>query len=159
MAKKAATSGVNVLVDRVADVHAKKLGWNLVVGIIRLYDFPNPWGGPESYNINMILEDQWVEVLATDRQNHLVDCIGHVVGKEDPKELVTKTWQKPTLMALYIEDLERNKMRCTLFEKLVGKVVPLLLNEDVGPLILVAQFFKPSVYLNEGYIQNTPHVS
>ncbi|MED6132613.1 hypothetical protein PIB30_020623 [Stylosanthes scabra] len=124
MAKKAATSGVNVLVDRVVDVHAKNLGWNLVVGVVRLYDFPNPWGGPKSYSMDMILEDQYlssttlklnkfhffpyseVEVLATDRENHLVDCIGHVVGKEDPKELVTKTGEKTTLMALYIEDLE-----------------------------------------------------
>ncbi|MED6167437.1 hypothetical protein PIB30_002922 [Stylosanthes scabra] len=50
-------------------------------------------------------------------------------------------------------------MRCTLFGELVKEVAQLLHNEDAAPLILVAQFFKPSVYLNEGYIQNIPHVS
>ncbi|MED6222540.1 hypothetical protein PIB30_065415 [Stylosanthes scabra] len=104
MAKKVATALVDVLSDYVADVHARKLGWNLVVGV-------NPWSGLESYSMYMVLEYQWgdhihctipkarvnffrtcvreheIKVLAANMQNHLVDCIGHVVGKEDPKEL------------------------------------------------------------------------
>ncbi|MED6181738.1 hypothetical protein PIB30_022176 [Stylosanthes scabra] len=108
MAKKIVSSSMNVAVDHIADVNPSKLGWNLGVGVVQLFDTPNQWGGPDAYSMDM---------------------------------------------------MNRNKMRCTLFGELVGKVAPLLQNEDVEPLILVTQFFKPNVYLNEGYIQNTLHVS
>ncbi|MED6227371.1 hypothetical protein PIB30_112847, partial [Stylosanthes scabra] len=42
---------------------------------------------------------------------------------------------------------------------MVGELVKLAARDDVQPLIIVAQLFKPSVYLNEAYIQNTRYVS
>ncbi|MED6205454.1 hypothetical protein PIB30_017878 [Stylosanthes scabra] len=40
-------------------------------------------------------------------------------------------------------------MKCTIFGDLVGELVQLAARNDVQPLIVVAQLFKPSVYLNE----------
>ncbi|MED6198954.1 hypothetical protein PIB30_071544 [Stylosanthes scabra] len=40
-------------------------------------------------------------------------------------------------------------MKCTVFGDLVGKVVQLAEREDAQPSILVAQLFKPCVYLSE----------
>ncbi|MED6206681.1 hypothetical protein PIB30_029156 [Stylosanthes scabra] len=47
-----------------------------------------------------------VEGLVTGGNSYLIDCIGHVVGKEDPKDMTTKSGHKTTCMNLYIEDLE-----------------------------------------------------
>ncbi|MED6121415.1 hypothetical protein PIB30_029902 [Stylosanthes scabra] len=85
--------------------------------------------------------------------------IGYVVAKEDPKDMLTKTGQQTHCMSLYLEDLERNKMKCTVFGDMVGKLEVLAARDDVQPLIVVAQLFKPSVYLNEAYIQNTRYLS
>ncbi|MED6174472.1 hypothetical protein PIB30_069273 [Stylosanthes scabra] len=122
---------------------------NLVVGVVRLYDFQNPWGGLKSYSMDMVLEDQWVIVFTALYRRHMLTSSGLVFVNM----IILDMWLARKILK------RRNKMRCTLFGELVGKVAPLLQNEDVRPLILVAQFFKPSVYLNEGYIQNTPHVS
>ncbi|MED6159660.1 hypothetical protein PIB30_117651 [Stylosanthes scabra] len=42
---------------------------------------------------------------------------------------------------------------------MVGKLVQLAARDDIQSLIVVAQLFKPSVYLNESYIQNTRYIS
>ncbi|MED6181966.1 hypothetical protein PIB30_024439 [Stylosanthes scabra] len=50
-------------------------------------------------------------------------------------------------------------MKCTIFGDLVGKLSQLADNNGAQPMILVVQLFKPSVYLNETYIQNVRYVS
>ncbi|MED6159657.1 hypothetical protein PIB30_117651 [Stylosanthes scabra] len=54
---------------------------------------------------------------------------------------------------------KRNKIKCTVFGDMVGKLVQLAARDDIQSLIVVAQLFKPSVYLNESYIQNTRYIS
>ncbi|MED6185153.1 hypothetical protein PIB30_054285 [Stylosanthes scabra] len=100
-----------------------------------------------------------IEAMPGQNDQFQIDCIGYVVAKEDPKDMVTKDGLETTCMSLYLEDLEGNKMKCTVFEDLVGKLVQLAAKDDVQPLIVVAQLFKPCVYLNETYIQNTRYVS
>ncbi|XP_020965117.1 uncharacterized protein LOC110265905 [Arachis ipaensis] len=63
-------------------------------------------------------------------QNHLIDCIGHVVAKEDARDLVTKTGQHTKRMVVYLEDLEGHKMKCTLFGTFVDEVVTFLHRPD-----------------------------
>ncbi|MED6139148.1 hypothetical protein PIB30_081145 [Stylosanthes scabra] len=50
-------------------------------------------------------------------------------------------------------------MKCTVFGDMVGELVQLAARDDVQPLIVVAQLFKSSVYLNDTYIQNTHYMS
>ncbi|MED6199076.1 hypothetical protein PIB30_072529 [Stylosanthes scabra] len=100
-----------------------------------------------------------IEAMPGFNNQFLIDCIGHVVAKEEPKKMVTKAGQETVCMSLYLEDLERNKMKYTFFGELVGRLVQLTDKNDGQPLILVAQLFKPSVYLNEVYIQNSRYVS
>ncbi|MED6168930.1 hypothetical protein PIB30_016413 [Stylosanthes scabra] len=39
-------------------------------------------------------------------QSHLTDCMGQVVGKEDPMDIVTKTGQSSKRLSLYIKGKE-----------------------------------------------------
>ncbi|XP_016167012.1 uncharacterized protein LOC107609523 [Arachis ipaensis] len=66
-------------------------------------------------------------------QNHLINCIGHVVAKENVRDLVTKTGQHTKRIVVYLKDLE----------------------PDCEPLVMVAQLFKPYVYLNDVNIQSS----
>ncbi|MED6146885.1 hypothetical protein PIB30_038934 [Stylosanthes scabra] len=100
-----------------------------------------------------------IEAMPGLNEQHQIDCIGYVVAKEDPKNMVTKAGQATTCMTLYLEDLEKNKMKCTVFRDMVGELAQLAARDDVQPLIVVAQLFKSSVYLNETHIQNTRYMS
>ncbi|MED6194627.1 hypothetical protein PIB30_030252 [Stylosanthes scabra] len=100
-----------------------------------------------------------IEVMPGQGVQFLIHSISNVAGMEEPKNMVTKAGQHTRCMSLYIEDLERNKMKCTVFGDLVGMVVQLVEKDDMQPLILVTQLFKPSVYLKEAYIQNSRYVS
>ncbi|MED6146007.1 hypothetical protein PIB30_030570 [Stylosanthes scabra] len=46
--------------DRVADINAKKLDWNLLVGVVRMYELPVPSNPSDFYQVDMILQDQEV---------------------------------------------------------------------------------------------------
>ncbi|KAL4307314.1 hypothetical protein AHAS_Ahas16G0265900 [Arachis hypogaea] len=67
-----------------------------------------------------------VELLNVDK-NHpsdLFDVIAEVVGKEDPRDLVTTKGKETKRLAVVLEDLEHNKIDCILFEKMVSSDAP-----------------------------------
>ncbi|MED6136834.1 hypothetical protein PIB30_059428 [Stylosanthes scabra] len=85
----------------------------------------------------------------------LIDVVGQVVGKEDPEDIITKAGQSSKRMRLYLKDEEsmKNKMKCTLFGDFVADALISLQKENVEPLVMVAQMFKPHVYLSDFCIQ------
>ncbi|RYQ97864.1 hypothetical protein Ahy_B08g093936 [Arachis hypogaea] len=89
----------------------------------------------------------------------LVNYIGEVVGKEEARGIITCTGHQSKRIALQLEDLEKNKIKCTLFGELVDQVLPQLERDDGEPFILVVQLFKTNVYLNSLNIQSTYYVS
>ncbi|QHN81611.1 replication protein A 70 kDa DNA-binding subunit A-like [Arachis hypogaea] len=137
---------LNQKVDAVADINPTKLAWNLKVGIVRLYEFPSKWNPREIYSMELVLQDEKfisyekIEAMVGVNKNHLLDCMGHVVGREDVTPL-------------------GNIMKCTLFGDLVDKALGLFDKDDGQPIILVAQLFKPNFYLNEVNVQNSLYAS
>ncbi|MED6110058.1 hypothetical protein PIB30_039404 [Stylosanthes scabra] len=93
-------------------------------------------------------------------QSHLIDCMGHVVGKEEVVDMVTRNGDLSKRMAVYLEDLEGRKMKCTLFRaEMVMQFNNFILRNNGQPVIMVAQLFKPNFYLDETSIQSTFHSS
>ncbi|XLR48438.1 hypothetical protein S83_033098, partial [Arachis hypogaea] len=80
-------------------------------------------------------------------------CIGHVVAKEDARDLVTKTGQHTKRMVVCLKHFQENKMKCTLFGNFVDEVVIFLHRSDCEPLVMVAHLFKSYMYLNDVNIQ------
>ncbi|MED6188256.1 hypothetical protein PIB30_084254 [Stylosanthes scabra] len=89
----------------------------------------------------------------------VADVIGHVVGKEDVSDLVTKAGKESKMLSIYMEDLESNRLKCTLFGTMVDDAIRYLERENAQPLVIVVQFFKPHVYLTDLKIQNSLYTS
>ncbi|XP_057723394.1 replication protein A 70 kDa DNA-binding subunit B-like [Arachis stenosperma] len=85
-----------------------------------------------------------VELLNADKilQSDLFDVIAEVVGKEDPRDLVTTKGKETKRMVIVLEDLEHNKIDCILFGKMVDQILPHLEDGTVEPVIVLLQFFK-----------------
>ncbi|XLT72247.1 hypothetical protein HN873_028673, partial [Arachis hypogaea] len=49
---------MNQIVDRVADINPTKLGWNLVVGVVRLYELCSQSNPADVYSLEMVLQDE-----------------------------------------------------------------------------------------------------
>ncbi|MED6143690.1 hypothetical protein PIB30_008332 [Stylosanthes scabra] len=191
--------------DRVADIKAKKLAWNVVVGVVRMYQLPCHNDPSDYYSVELILQDKegdriqcsiskgdfvvyktlirefgvynmkgfivqtpgrgvrstphkfklsfylktCVRLLPHDAfpfspfhitpfsgvvamtqagQCHLIDCIGQVVGKEEIIDMVTRTGEASKRMAVHLEDLEGNTIKCTLFgAEMIGQFNEFLL--------------------------------
>ncbi|XP_052116605.1 uncharacterized protein LOC110280175 [Arachis duranensis] len=90
--------------------------------------------------------------------NLLFDYIGEIVGKEEVRGLITRTGDETKLITLQLEDLEKHKIKCTLFGELVDEVPPHLERDDGEPFIIVVQLFKSNMYLNSVNIQSTYYV-
>ncbi|QHN87178.1 uncharacterized protein DS421_16g552780 [Arachis hypogaea] len=75
-------------------------------------------------------------------QNFLFDVLAEVIGKENPKDLVTKQGQKSKQLGLLVEDLEKNSISCTLFGSLVDLIQPYLDGDKTEPLIVTFQLFR-----------------
>ncbi|RYQ82705.1 hypothetical protein Ahy_B10g101276 [Arachis hypogaea] len=202
-------------VDLIADLNATKLSWSLVVGVVRLYEFPSQWNENEVFSLEMVLQDvkgdrihatiskpaleafrhqikehaiykmqnfivttnngkvrttphkyklsfytktefrpfAELESNGASDENLLFDYIGEVVGKEEARGIITRTGHQSKRIALQLEDLDKNKIKCTLFGELVDQVLPQLERDDGEPFILVVQLFKTNVYLNSLNIQ------
>ncbi|MED6218615.1 hypothetical protein PIB30_028169 [Stylosanthes scabra] len=78
-----------------------------------------------------------------------------VVGKEAPEDIITKAGQSSKRLRLYLEDAEKNKMKCTLFGDFVGEALSHLERTDVQPLVSVGQLFKPHVWLEDVNVQTS----
>ncbi|XP_072087019.1 replication protein A 70 kDa DNA-binding subunit B-like [Arachis hypogaea] len=191
-------------VDLIADLNATKLSWSLVVGVVRLYEFPSQWNENEVFSLEMVLQDvkgdrihatiskpaleafrhqikehaiykmqnfivttnngkfrpfAELESNGASDENLLFDYIGEVVGKEEARGIITRTGHQSKRIALQLEDLDKNKIKCTLFGELVDQVLPQLERDDGEPFILVVQLFKTNVYLNSLNIQSAYYVS
>ncbi|QHO34313.1 uncharacterized protein DS421_9g265870 [Arachis hypogaea] len=123
----ALTNAFTQKVDRVADITPTKLAWDLVVGVVHLYEVPSSWNLIDVCNLELVLHDKMgdhihysipktnvvvfktvvqIEAIDVVNLNILLDCIGHVVGKEDARPMVTKSSQESKCMAQYLENLE-----------------------------------------------------
>ncbi|XLR11302.1 hypothetical protein S83_039240, partial [Arachis hypogaea] len=147
---------------------------------MRMYEFPSKWNPREIYNMKLVLQDEWgdrihysipksnmvvfrtlfisyekIEAMVGVNKNNLLDCMGHVVGRKDVTPLVTKSEDERKCIKLHLEDLEKNSMKCTLFGDLVDKALGLFDKDNGQSIILVAQLFKSSFYLNEVNVQNS----
>ncbi|RYR31923.1 hypothetical protein Ahy_B01g056868 [Arachis hypogaea] len=83
------------------------------------------------------------ELLAAEKLDGslLIDVIGEVIGKENPRELIARKCKETKRLAVLIEDLD---ISCVLFGDMVDKILPYFEKERVEPLIVIAQCFKPS---------------
>ncbi|KAL4277113.1 hypothetical protein AHAS_Ahas20G0274700 [Arachis hypogaea] len=62
----------------------------------------------ESFQLNSFRFVSFPKIEAIDAVNLdiLLDCIGHVVGKKDARQMLTKSGQESKCMTLYLEDLQ-----------------------------------------------------
>ncbi|MED6149702.1 hypothetical protein PIB30_065003 [Stylosanthes scabra] len=58
MAEARAVVQGNTHHDKVVDVCAMRLDWNLVVGVVRMYELPIPSNPSDLYQVDMILQDK-----------------------------------------------------------------------------------------------------
>ncbi|KAL4349546.1 hypothetical protein AHAS_Ahas10G0052800 [Arachis hypogaea] len=96
------------------------------------------------------------ELLNADRINdsQLIDIMGEVVGKEDPKELITSKGKETKRLAILVEDLDNYRIGCVLFGDMVDQILPYLDDGRVEPLIVVLQFFRPSIWNEKTSVQS-----
>ncbi|XLR43276.1 hypothetical protein S83_027936 [Arachis hypogaea] len=88
-------------------------------------------------------------------QNFLFDVLAEVIGKEDPKDLVTKQGQESKRLGLLVEDLEKNSISCTLFGSLVDLIQPYLDGDKTEPLIVAFQLFRAKEWNGKISIQSS----
>ncbi|XLR20906.1 hypothetical protein S83_048818 [Arachis hypogaea] len=96
------------------------------------------------------------ELLNADRidDSQLVDIMGEVVGKEDPRELITSKGKETKRLAILVEDLDNYRIGCVLFGDMVDQILPYLDDGRVEPLIVVLQFFRPSRWNEKTSVQS-----
>ncbi|QHO40619.1 Replication protein A 70 kDa DNA-binding subunit A [Arachis hypogaea] len=101
------------------------------------------------------------ELLNADKldDSELIDIIGEVVGKEDPRDLVTSKGVETKRLAIILQDLDNNKISCALFGKMVDELLPHLHDGRVEPLIVVLQYFKPNRWNGKTSVQSHFYVS
>ncbi|RYQ82861.1 hypothetical protein Ahy_B10g101430 [Arachis hypogaea] len=61
----ALTNAFTQKVDRVANINAMKLAWNLVVGVVRLYEIPSSWNPTNGDRIHCFIPKANVVVFKT----------------------------------------------------------------------------------------------
>ncbi|RYR66469.1 hypothetical protein Ahy_A03g012457 [Arachis hypogaea] len=138
--------------DMLMDVNPTKLQWNFKGGRIRA-SIPKPlvkkWR--KTFSFKPI-----VKLLQADKidDSILIDVIGEVVGKEDPRELITNKGRETKRLAILIEDLENNSIECVLFGNMVDQILPYLKGERVEPLIVIAQCFRPNKWNEKTSVQS-----
>ncbi|RYR16665.1 hypothetical protein HN51_067425 [Arachis hypogaea] len=101
------------------------------------------------------------ELLAAEKldDSQLLDIIGEVVGKDDPRDIITSKGKETKHMVVVIADLDNNNLDCVLFGDMVDQIVPHLEDGRVEPLIVVLQFFKPSRWNDKVSVQSHFDVS
>ncbi|RYR69223.1 hypothetical protein Ahy_A03g015759 [Arachis hypogaea] len=90
---------------------------------------------------------------------YLFDVIAEVVRKEDPRDLATSTGKETKRMVVVLEDLENNRIECTLFGEMVDQIRPHFEEGSVEPLIVVLQYFKTSRWNGKTTVQNHFYIS
>ncbi|KAL8053100.1 hypothetical protein ABFS82_05G050900 [Erythranthe guttata] len=91
----------------------------------------------------------------------LFDIIGHVVEKDPIKDINIKDKDKKSkLLEIVLQDLEKNTVRCTLWEAFAERMDAYLLKDDHnGPIVVILQFFRTKTYLGKTGLSNALNVS
>ncbi|XP_072060179.1 uncharacterized protein [Arachis hypogaea] len=116
----------------------------------------NPSYSLEEFRLKTIPELLNAEKLDN---TELFDMIAEVVGKEDPRELVTSKGKETRRLAVVLEDLEGNKIGCTLFRETVDHLLPHLEDVREEPLIVVLQYFEASRWNGKTSVQSNFSIS
>ncbi|RHN71733.1 putative nucleic acid-binding protein [Medicago truncatula] len=97
-----------------------------------------------------------VEEVSTDKTSILNVCyvIGHVIERGDIRE-TEKDGRKNRVIDLTLEDLENNRLHCSLWGEHADKIVTFYGNHDNDtPTILILQFCKTRMYLGAMGVAN-----
>ncbi|AES63146.1 DUF223 domain protein [Medicago truncatula] len=87
------------------------------------------------------------EILSSTVEEVSTDVIGHVIERGDIRE-TEKDRRKSRVIDLTLEDLENNRLHCSLWGEHGDKIVTFFGNHDNDtPTILILQFCKTRVYL------------
>ncbi|XP_025616745.1 uncharacterized protein [Arachis hypogaea] len=108
--------------------HKYKLNFYIKTSVSRLTS------GTFFFNPFHFVSYEEVQAMPAGNENHLIDYIGHIVGKEDITNMVTKSGRECKLLGIYLEDLQKNRLKCILFDDLVNKVENFLDKADGQPL-------------------------
>lgn len=93
-------------------------------------------------------------ILAATREDKLLDVIGHVVEKGIVKE-TEKNGQHNKVMDLTLEDLESNRIHCTLWDQFAERMQQFLANHDsTKSVIVILQLGKLKKYFGEMGVSN-----
>ncbi|MED6111819.1 hypothetical protein PIB30_055793 [Stylosanthes scabra] len=138
--------------DFLEDVGPKKLGWYFNVYLIRLWEEPDKNNEKKINIIEMVIQD----IKGTRVQGSIPDSlfkqwrdvVSEVVGKQEPREVLTSKGIKTKRMTITINDIDNYKINCVLFGDAVDKILPHFEDGRVEPVIIVCQYFKAS-RLNE----------
>ncbi|MED6156376.1 hypothetical protein PIB30_013868 [Stylosanthes scabra] len=76
-----------------ADVHTRTPEWVFDVYVVRLWEVPTKKNPKE-----------------------MSDVVAHVVGREDPRNMLSKTGKELKRMVIIIENIGKNRINCALFE-------------------------------------------
>ncbi|RYR35341.1 hypothetical protein Ahy_A10g050508 [Arachis hypogaea] len=143
--------------DLVSDVNAKKLAWNFKVFIVRICATSNKFNVNEIGSIEMggriyatiprSLVKKYIKnptfpleafrfrnvaklhTVEKVKDLELFDIIGEVFGKEDPRKLTKR-------LVVIMENLEKNRLSCTLFGETVDQILPHLDDDQLELLIV-----------------------
>ncbi|MED6119909.1 hypothetical protein PIB30_016118 [Stylosanthes scabra] len=75
------------------------------------------------------------------QENVLFDVLAKVIGKEDPKEMVTKHGTNSKRIGLRVKDADKTSINCTLFGGLVDRIKPYIEEQKGEPLIVALRLF------------------
>ncbi|KAL4337600.1 hypothetical protein AHAS_Ahas12G0126400 [Arachis hypogaea] len=87
--------------DHLADVNAKNLYWSFKVFVVRAWDVPSKFNDKEVMSMELGLQDSKTRMLTTDKLDD-----SKLIGKEDPRNLVTSKGVETKRLAIILQDLE-----------------------------------------------------
>ncbi|XLR35502.1 hypothetical protein S83_063402, partial [Arachis hypogaea] len=146
-----------IVVDKMEKIKTTRNRWTLNFShrtvVVRV---ENPSFPLESFCLKPI-----PELLAAEKldDSQLLDIIWEVVGKEDPRDIITSKGNETKRIVVVIADLDNNNLDCVLFGDMVDHILPHLEDGRVEPLIVVLQFFKPSRWNDKVSVQSHFDVS
>ncbi|CAJ2643107.1 unnamed protein product [Trifolium pratense] len=95
------------------------------------------------------------EILTSTKEDQIIDVIGHVVKKNAMKE-TEKSGKKTRVMDATLEDLEGNRIHCTLWDDYAEKMQRFLDSNDPSlPVIIILQLCKLKKYFGSMGVSNS----
>ncbi|MED6167899.1 hypothetical protein PIB30_007214 [Stylosanthes scabra] len=93
-------------------------------------------------NMHWTIQDNQGGRIHASIPKRLIILVDEVVGIEDPRDLVTSLGKETKRMAINLQDIEKNTIRCILFGTCVDELTPLMAEERAEQLIVILQFFR-----------------